>query len=132
MMDWILEILWTMVKLWTRRTLKESFRGSLHKRALLVYLTAIKSFRGLLLVVIATFVFLQVMIFGFVGCVYSVVQLLPISQELRIWVLLGVSGVCLLLPVFFLTTILSERFLFRMSGGEKLFEELTADSNHRQ
>ncbi len=131
-MDWLFEILWIAVKVWTRRALKGSFQNSLHKRFLLTYLTAIKSFRGLLIVGLAAFVFMQIMIFGLIGCLYTLIQLLPLAPDVRLWVLLGVSLTCLVIPFIFLLILMSEGFLFRMSGGEKLFEELTADSNRRQ
>lgn len=97
---------------------------SIRKKGVLAYLRALQVIRKSLAGSIFLFVFLQLMVVGFVGSIVVGVFLIPQDLEVRLWILLGVFGVFFLLPLFVLMYVFSEKVWFKLSGAEKMVADL--------
>ncbi|MBS1971312.1 MAG: hypothetical protein JSU04_13470 [Bdellovibrionales bacterium] len=97
---------------------------SIRKKGVLAYLRALQVLRKSLAGSVLLFVFLQLMVVGFIGSIVVGVFLIPQDLEVRLWILLGVFGVFFLLPFVILLFIFSERVWYRLSGAEKMVAEL--------
>lgn len=97
------------------------FYNKIRRRSMLIYLKVLKAARKSIIALLAIYACLQLMLFGFVGAVASGIYLLPIEdQQIRLWIIFGVSMGFFLIPAIGLMIILSERIWVKASGVEKL------------
>jgi hypothetical protein len=98
---------------------------SIQKKGLLIYLKSLQVFRKTLAGSVLLFLFLQLMLVGFVGSLVAAIFLLPQDMETKLWILLGVFFTLFILPLISLLIVFSEKFWFRASGAEKMVSDLT-------
>jgi len=93
---------------------------SIRKKAVLAYLRALQITRASLAGFIALFLFLQLMLVGFIGSVVVGVFLIPQDLEVRLWILFAVFSLFFLVPLAALLFAFSEKVWYRHSGAEKM------------
>jgi hypothetical protein len=96
----------------------------LQKKAVLIYLKTLQTFRKTLAGSLFLFVFLQLMLVGLVGALVVGVFLLPQELETKLWILLSVFLLFFILPFFTLLILFSEKIWFQASGAEKMVSDL--------
>jgi hypothetical protein len=97
---------------------------SIRKKGVLAYLRALQVLRKSLAGSVLLFVFLQLMVVGFIGSIVVGVFLIPQDLEVRLWILFGVFGFFFLLPFVILLFVFSERTWYKLSGAEKMVADL--------
>lgn len=107
-----------------RSFLYEKAARSIRKKGVLAYLRALQVIRKSLAGSIFLFVFLQLMVVGFIGSIVVGVFLIPQDLEVRLWILLGVFGFFFLLPLIVLLFVFSEKVWYKLSGAEKMVTDL--------
>ena len=98
--------------------------GRVKRKAVLIYLKTLQAMRRSLMVALVIFCFLQLMIFGFLGVVVTMIWLLPQDTNTKLYILLCFFGFIFLIPLMAVCFVLSERLWFRLSGVEKLLKEI--------
>lgn len=96
----------------------------LRKKGVLVYLRTLQALRKGLAGSIFLFLFLQLMLFGFIGTIVIGVFLLPQETETKLWILFGVFGAFFALPFISLLVLFSERVWYKLSGAEQMVADL--------
>jgi len=119
-MTFLKDLLFTLA----RNFLYEKAVRGVRKKGVLAYLKALQVIRAGLAGSLFLFLFLQLMVVGFVGSVVVGVFLLPQDLEVRLWILFGVFATFFVLPLIILLVVFSERVWYKMSGAEKMVSEL--------
>lgn len=114
-----------LIQLFRAFVYREAAR-SLQKRSVLMYLKTLQVLRKALAGSIFLFLFLQLMFVGFIGTVVVGIMLLPQDLELRLWILLGIFGTFLVLPMICLMVLFSEKVWYQASGAEKMVNDLNS------
>lgn len=114
-----------LIQLFRAFVYREAAR-SLQKRSVLMYLKTLQMLRKALAGSIFLFLFLQLMFVGFIGTVVVAIMLLPQDLELRLWILFGVFGTFLVLPMICLMMLFSEKVWYQASGAEKMVNDLNS------
>lgn len=116
-MNWLLRMIWIF---WGKQALVRECK----RRSLAVYLRAIRATRLSVIGLLATFLFLQLMMLAGVGALVTGFMLwekdFQAKLEILFWVFTGAFG----LPAIALMILLSEWLWFRMSGASKMMDEL--------
>lgn len=93
------------------------------KKGILMYLKLLQAVRtsivGALIVVFA----LQIFVFAVVGVVLTSLFLVPIENETKAWILLGLCGTIVLFVGIVLSRIFSEKTWFKHSGVDQLISK---------
>lgn len=97
---------------------------SIRKKGVLAYLRALQVLRASLAGSLALFLFVQLMLVGFIGSIVVGVFLIPQELETRLWILLGIFGFFFLVPLIILLFAFSEKVWYRLSGAEKMVADL--------
>lgn len=97
---------------------------AVQKKAVLIFLKTLQVFRKTLAGSLFLFLFLQLMLVGFVGALVVGVFLLPQDTETKLWILLSVFLLFFTLPFISLLILFSEKVWFRASGAEKMVSDL--------
>ena len=98
--------------------------NSIQKKGVLMYLKTLQVVRKSLAGSLFLFLFLQLMLVGFIGSLVVGVFLLPQETETKLWILFGVFFAFFILPLVSLLILFSERVWFRLSGAEKMVSDL--------
>ena len=96
--------------------------GQVKKKAVLIYLKTLQAVRRSLVAAILIICFLQLMIFGFLGLVLTVIWILPADLNTKIYILLGFFSFIFFVPLMAVCFFLSERLWFRKSGAENFIK----------
>lgn len=96
----------------------------LKKQGILIYLKTVQGFRKGISGALLFFIFLQLMIFGFVGAAACGFFLWSADLETKLWTFFGVCSALFVIPGLLLVFFLSERFWFKASGAEKMLQDL--------
>lgn len=132
MISWLVETLCQFLFGFVKRRALVCFRETVEAKALKVYLQTLLTVRGMVIALVALLFFMQVAVFGLFAFILAVILWSPVSQGMKIYLLLGLSSVLFFIPLALVIYLLSQRFWFRISGAQSLFERLTADSNQPQ
>jgi hypothetical protein len=107
-----------------RSFLYKKAANSLRKKGILAYLKALQVLRKSLAGSIFLFLFLQLMLVGFIGSIVVGVFLIPQDLEIRLWVLFGVFAFFFVVPMVVLLFVFSEKVWYKLSGAEKMVADL--------
>lgn len=114
----------------------EYLKGQLVTRAkrkgVVAYLHALQGTRRAVLIALAAFfVFHGILLAGF-GALVTGMMLLDLERRTMLEVLFGVFMVMFLLPVLALMFGMSERLWYKVSGAEKMVEEVSGHRERRE
>jgi hypothetical protein len=106
----------------------EYFKGQVvlraKRRGVVAYLKALQGTRHFVIfAVLAFFVFHAILLAGF-GALITGMMLLDLDQRMMLMILCGVFSALFFIPVIALMVGLNERLWYRVSGAEKMVEEL--------
>lgn len=114
------------------RLVRKDVQRRLRVEALRAYLKALMAVRGALVAILVVIFLFQMMAVGLFTLISALVFWLPMEPALRLVVGLSVGCLFFVLPVILLLYFTSERFWYRVSGGERFFDDLTLSSNSRE
>jgi hypothetical protein len=101
-----------LIRMWAGRFAFTHFR----RKGQIIYLRTLQAVRRSLLAAILFICCLQLIVIGFVGTFVAGVLLTNEEPTVKLWILLAGFLTVLLLPIFGLTFLLSERTWYRYSG----------------
>jgi hypothetical protein len=126
-LSWILRLFWYFAA----RYIKGQAVLRAKRKGLIAYINALQGVRRVLLAALLGFFVLQTIVFAGIGALVTGVLLLNLDPRTTLIVLCSVFTAAFLIPVIALAILFSERFWYKMSGAEKMVEELypQSDSN---
>jgi hypothetical protein len=118
-MNWLIDLLIYFLRavLYKQAVRRAKVRG------VLLYLKTLQIARLSLMGLLAIFVVMQLLIFGFFGAVITGVWLLPQDENIKLWILFGVFTLFCLITSGFLLFAFSEKIWYRLSGAEEMVEK---------
>ncbi|MGZ3723570.1 MAG: hypothetical protein ACXVA9_11595 [Bdellovibrionales bacterium] len=121
-MSWILRI----VFFFAGQYLKGEMITRAKRRGVIAYLRALQGTRHALMIAVAAFfIFHAVLLAGF-GALITGMMLLDLEHKTILLVLFGIFLTMFLVPMLVLAVAFSERLWYRVSGAEKMVEDLRA------
>ena len=118
-MNWIVDLISFFIRgFFYRQALRKA-----KSQGLLVYLKALQAVRKALAGGLLFFVLIQLMIFGLIGSVVTLVLLGPQDVTTKLSILFVIFAALFLIPFLFLLAVFSEKTWFKISGAEKLIRE---------
>ncbi len=116
-MNWLFRLIWIF---WGKQTLVREYK----RRSLSVYLRALRAARLSLIGVLATFLFLQLMMLSGVGALVTGFMLWSRDFQTKLEILFWIFTGAFALPAVALIILLSEWLWFRLSGAHRMMDEL--------
>lgn len=125
-MKWLRAILELAFSWWAhRQRIKAVTR--LRSEGVRVYMKVLQGVRMSLVGVIAAIIALQLLGLGFAMMASASVFLSPWDLETKLWVIFGIGAGLFTLPFLVLAIIFSERLWYKVSGAERMVDELLHD-----
>jgi len=94
------------------------------RRGVVTYLKALQGSRRILLIAVSVFFVFNVVALAGIGTFVTGVMLLDLDQRQKLWILFGVFAALFFIPVIALVIAFNERVWYKMSGAEKMVEDL--------
>lgn len=102
----------------------------LRQRGLLAYLRVLQTSRYFLIGALATFLLLQMMILAGFGAIVAGFLLLDYDFERKLQILLIVFSTLFALPFLGLLCLFNQRLWYRVSGAQKMMNDLNPENRH--
>ncbi|OYZ24655.1 MAG: hypothetical protein B7Y39_00315 [Bdellovibrio sp. 28-41-41] len=93
------------------------------KKGVLLYLKVLQAVRTSIVGALIVFFALQIFIVAVVGIVLTVLYLVPLENETKAWILLGLCGTIVLFVALVLNHIFSEKTWFKYSGASQFIRK---------
>lgn len=121
-MNWILRLIFFLIG---HRAKLQVIREA-KRHGVVAYMRALQGTRRVLILALLAFLVLQLMLLSLVGAVVTGVLLWEADPTLKLQVLFGVSLAVFAIPALGLTIVFSERLWYRLSGAQKMVDDLQA------
>lgn len=126
-----MNFIWRLLLLLVKHQAKLRFLAQAKKTGTLAYLRALQGTRRVMVAVLLAFLMLQFMVLAAFGALITGIMLWDADQHFKLQILfaafLGIAG----LPALVLSVLFSERLWYKISGAEKLVENVRERENFR-
>lgn len=118
-MTWLLRLLWLF---WGKQALVREAK----RRSLATYLRFLRGARYSLLLLLSTFLVLQLMMLSLVGALVTAVILWDHDFQAKMEVLFWIFAGTFTVPAFIFAVLMSEFLWYRLSGARRLMDDLSS------